>query len=303
MMPVYLQTFEGKEALNVWQIEDGKAIRMGVANAETTRNAVFQAKPGEDIWDLVQHNPHIFPKGRDAFHIATLQPGEYYPRIARPGTSHLSGQNLLSPSTQALKSELAIAKSQLSVLLRQLKRICETIHPTEENMDAYGHDIRNLLILACTEVESHWRAVLVANNYGRERYSTNDYVKLEGPMRLGSYTLSFVEYPWLKPFRPFGLWKVLGVSPTKELPWYDSYNFVKHDRETSFARAKLRHAFEAVAANVILVAGQFGFHDCFRQAEFADSFLFTDFPKWEPAEVYIFPFERENRWTPVHRAM
>ena len=30
-----------------------------------------------------------------------------------------------------------------------------------------GYDIRNLLILACTEVESHWSAVLKANGLSK----------------------------------------------------------------------------------------------------------------------------------------
>ena len=34
------------------------------------------------------------------------------------------------------------------------------MHPVQENFDAFSHEIRNLLILAATEVEAHWKGVL-----------------------------------------------------------------------------------------------------------------------------------------------
>jgi hypothetical protein len=297
-MPIYLHARK-KESLVAWRIENGSAVRLGIAEGSHSPSTCIIAEIGADIWQVLGFHKKIFPNGKEDFHLATLQPGEHYPRIARPTSDHTAGGNLFGPSATKLQKELAIAKSQLSVLLRQLQRICQTIHPSEENMEAFGHDIRNLLILACTEVESHWRAVLTANGYIRDRYSTNDYVKLEQPMKLGFYGLSFVEYPWLPPCRPFAAWGLLG-TPTKELPWYDSYNQVKHDRETSFGRAKLRHVFDAVAANAIMVAAQFGFYETLDQSAFNECFLFTDFPEWKPGDVYIRPeLEPGKAWTEI----
>jgi hypothetical protein len=81
---------------------------------------------------------------------------------------------------------IATARGQLTTFTRQLDRICQTVQPEGQNLDAYGRDIRNLLILTCTEAETHWRNVLVANSSGtpNEHYTTADYVKLREPMKL-----------------------------------------------------------------------------------------------------------------------
>jgi hypothetical protein len=285
-MPFYLQVLPNHELLAAWEIEGKSARRVGVPNAEKTKNAYFEAGPGESIWQAIQRQTDWFANGVNPFHQSPLSPGEFYFRIARPGANQLHGRTLIGPSAQPQKDALAIARSQLLVLIRLLQRICQTVHPSEKTWDAYGHDIRNLLILACTEVESHWRAVLVANGYQSDRYCTNDYVKIEPAMKLRSYGLSFREYPWLPPIRPFGTWG-LTRSPTKELDWYDSYNEVKHDRETSFYRGTLGHAFNAVSASAVMLAAQFGFHDAFERSEFGDALLFCEFPQWQPSDAYI----------------
>ena len=138
----------------------------------------------------------------------------------------------------------------------QLERICETVHPEKPNLKAYGYDIRNLLILACTEVESHWRAVLKANGVSGDYLTTRDYVALANAMRLNEYAISFPDYPWIDPVAPFKNWNA-GKS-TATLPWYDAYNAVKHDRENRFKKATLRFAFDAVSACVIMIVAQFG---------------------------------------------
>ena len=114
-----------------------------------------------------------------------------------------------------------------------------------------------MLIFACTEVESHWRGVLVANGVTRDRFSTNEYVKLSAAMRLDVYAVSFPSYPWLKPVSPFLGWGTSG-KPTEELAWYDAYNAVKHNRENDFVRSTLENAFGAVIACAIIIMVQFG---------------------------------------------
>jgi hypothetical protein len=133
-----------------------------------------------------------------------------------------------------------------------LGRICQTVQPEGKNLDAFGHDIRNLLILACTEAETHWRGVLVANGVTQDRYTTNDYVKLRDPMKLDEYAVTFPNYPWLAAFKPYEGWNT--AKPTCSLGWYDAYNAVKHNRETEFERATLRRVFEAISACVVMMA-------------------------------------------------
>ncbi|MGH1556984.1 hypothetical protein ACRAWD_02635 [Caulobacter segnis] len=115
------------------------------------------------------------------------------------------------------------------------------MQPTTANLGAYGHEIRNLLILAAMEVETHWRGVLVANGFTRDRPWTSDYVKLLVPMRLDQYAVGFRHYPWMDPVRPFGGWSA--DQPTQSLFWYDAYNGVKHNREHEFHRADLASVF------------------------------------------------------------
>lgn len=92
------------------------------------------------------------------------------------------------------------------MLVRQLKNICQVIHPAKTTLFTYGHAIRNLLILAATEVESHWRGILFDNGIIKDKYSTIDYVLLKEELRLDEYSVSFPTYPWLEPLRPFENW-------------------------------------------------------------------------------------------------
>ena len=162
---------------------------------------------------------------------------------------------------------------------------------------------RNLLILACTEVETHWRGVLVANGAAQmsERLITSQYVKLNNAMKLDHYAVAFTNYPWLEPFKPYDGWGSTG-RPTQELPWYDAYNATKHDRENSFSRATLRYVFEAISATAILVVAQYELLESFGQnSELRSIFQFTSFPSWLNSEVYILPSDGlSGEWRPVN---
>jgi hypothetical protein len=170
---------------------------------------------------------------------------------------------------------------------------------TEQTFHAFGHDIRNLLILACTEVETHWRGVLVANGVVKDRYQTQDYVKLRDAMKLDRYAVAFPNYPWLDPLKPYDEWSE--SNPTSSLKWYHAYNAVKHSRETEFERGTLRHVFEAVSACVIMMAAQFGAPGGFANGpELASFFHLSAVPSWPLTELYIFPYDQPTGgWSPV----
>jgi hypothetical protein len=108
------------------------------------------------------------------------------------------------------------------------------------------------------EVESVWAAVLKENGYVSNRnLTTNDYVKLLGPMLLDSYELSLKAYPRFPTFTPFEGWSA--SNPTGSLAWYDAYNKTKHDREENLKLATLRNAVQSVGAAVVMFHAQFGF--------------------------------------------
>jgi hypothetical protein len=172
-----------------------------------------------------------------------------------------------------------MGRGQLAALVDQLERIFRVVHPTPANFQVFGHEIRNLLILASTEVEAHSKGILKAN--GAESTSTNDYVKLLSAMKLDEYAIFLSLSPWLEPIKPFGGWDC--SSPTKSLPWYDAYNAVKHDRESSFERATLINAIQAVCAIAVLLVAQFGKRGLWGYLEL------REVPKWSGSEIYPLP--------------
>jgi len=163
-MSYYLRIPPTGEYLELWKIELDLAVQIGVTNPERGAGTYFKADPGETIWEAIRRQtPWFEPDGENPFHRAGLQPGQYYPRIARPINFRRHDVPGFSPGAYDEVDLMAIARSQLTVLTRQLDRICQTVHPTMQTFETFGHDIRNLLILACTEVEAHWRGVLAAN--------------------------------------------------------------------------------------------------------------------------------------------
>ncbi len=291
-MSYYLRVFQTLNGQNtqVWKIENDTAVRVDVSNAENGPGSFFKANPDETIWEaLRRQTPWFEPDGKSPFHQLNLQPGEYYRRMARPIDHHPAQRLGWNPGIHGEANFIAIADGQLTALARQLDRICQTIQPEESTFDTFGHDIRNLLILACTEVESHWRGVLVANDVRKKHFKTSDYVILREAMRLNEYAVGFASYPWLVPFKPFEGWTT--DSPTKTLRWYDAYNSVKHNRELEFTRATLRHAFEAVTACAVMMAAQFGQHvNGGWRSELQSFFLFSGVPIWPFSDVYISPY-------------
>jgi len=290
-MSYYLRRGSTGNYFEPWKIEADVAVNVGVWNPEQGAGTYFRAAPGETIWEAIQRQtPWFMPDGQNPFHKTELRPGEYYPRIARPVNFRPDSRPGMSPGARQEVDAMAIARSQLTVLTRQLDRICQTVHPTVQTFETFGHDIRNLLILACTEVEAHWCGVLTANGAKKERFTTNDYVRLRGAMKLDEYVVIFPSYPWLDAIEPYKGWGSTG-KPTQELTWYDSYNAVKHNRGAKFERATLRHVFEAISAAVIMMAAQFGEDGIGARSEVQSFFKFSTFPDWAPSDLYIEPCE------------
>jgi hypothetical protein len=279
-----------------WKINDVEAYRLGIINP-----TVFRSTETETIWDVLRTQTGWFgPNGENPFHKTRLQPGAFYPRMARPPDLHPHESAGSSPSVIFEKNYMAMARGQLTVLIRQLNGICQTVHPIAKTFDTFGHDIRNLLILACTEVETHCRGVLVTNGVNKEVYNSNDYVLLRDAMRLEDYAIDFPAYPWLQPIKPFEGWGRTG-KPSRDLKWYAAYNAVKHNREHEFEQATLGHAFEAVTAAAIMIVAQFGHpFGLGPRTELQDFFHLAALPAWPLSEVYIHSYgEGRGAWEAV----
>jgi hypothetical protein len=267
----------------VWLFDGRAATRIGVTNPESGAGTFFKAEPGEDFLDCIgRQTAWLSPDATEGgFHSMTLGPSEYYPRIARP-IAIANASQLWSPSLETEKAFIASARGQLTLLARKLETICQTVQPSEETLEVYGHEIRNLLILAATEAEMHWRGIFIANGSQMRRLNSNEYVRLIEPLKLLDYTVAFHDFPDLEPIQPFAGWTK--VEPTKSLGWYDAYHGVKHNREAEFERGTLRRAFEAVSACICLLVAQFG--PIALNAELS-SLIGLTVPDWPIGEMYI----------------
>jgi hypothetical protein len=278
----------------VWLFDGQAATRIGVTNPEGGAGTYFRAEPGEDFWDCIRRqtawlNPEA-TEGR--FHSMNLGPAEYYPRIGRPNALGIRDQ-LWSPSLKSEEVYIRRARRQLTLLAHKLEIICQTVDPAEKTLDVYGHEIRNLLILAATEAEMHWRGILVANGSLAQRLNSNEYVKLVEPLKLLDYAVTFQDFPELQPIQPFAGWSK--VDPTKSLAWYDAYHGVKHNRDTEFQRGTLRHAFEAVSACIALLVAQFG--PVSLNTELSTLIGLT-VPDWPIGEMYL-PEVTTDKYSPI----
>ncbi|OBU29070.1 hypothetical protein C0Z01_11360 [Photobacterium kishitanii] len=151
--------------------------------------------------------------------------------------------------------ELRRAKSDLKILIDKLHEILLFVEPDTNGLQAYGHKIRELLILACTEVESSWISYFRLAGQGSGRLSTNDYVKLNEKLRLFEYQVSFKNHPFNIQMKPFDCWDA--KNPTKSLAWYDAYNKTKHNKAESFSCATLDSCFHAIAANIVMFCARY----------------------------------------------
>jgi hypothetical protein len=194
-------------------------------------------------------------------------PGMYFPRVYR-GPEH-------PPIDRGARTATMRAARSLFARLREIFQVVE---PTADHHKVYGHDLRQLLILACTEVESSWRAILTANGYPGERWTTMDYVKLLEPMKLDSYALTLATHPEYGVLTPFEGWDV--NDPTRSLRWYDAYNATKHNREAELNRATLRAVIHALAAVHVMTVAQFGFDEVERSDFHPDEFNFERSWRW-----------------------
>lgn len=192
--------------------------------------------------------------GADQIRQATNQAGRTVAGVWRPAL------NYQEESLQALaasESEQRAAEQALRLLVERLDELFLYIEPDSDGLKAYSHKTRELLILACTEVENTWKHYMrtagVTPTAGD--FSTKDYVRLLGPLYLPEYEVSLKPYAAVPATRPFLGWDA--AAPTKSLPWYDAYNKTKHDRTTHFPDATLRNCIVAIAANLVLFCVRF----------------------------------------------
>ena len=205
-------------------------------------------------------------------------PGLFFSRISRGNFQF----NYVGDSYyQEIRAYQAIQDSLDSLLY--------VVEPSVTNFESYGHKIRELLILACTEVEYLLLRLLIENGYPQKKtYNTTDYIQCLPILKLNEYKVVLGQYPNLKIFQPFENWN--NQSPTQTLEWYDAYNSVKHNRGGSLKNANFKNLLDAIAAIHILLEAQYGknvFHKWTQYKEAKSIFESVSRPEWNPAEISV----------------
>lgn len=180
-------------------------------------------------------------------------PGGYYPRSIRDKI-HLNGVIHSQPINEI---ETLNEIRSLSSIATGLMKAFDYVEPESANLNTYGNKLRELLILACTEVEYLWIKYLQANSYPTQNsYATRDYVKCLPHLKLDDYEVQLTLFPSLGSFRPFLGWN--SQQPTQSIGWYHAYNSVKHNRGANMSMATLEAVINSIAAISILLKAQHG---------------------------------------------
>lgn len=243
----------------------------------------------------------------------TVKPGNFYPRIYRPFLINNEGLiNLNSNNYRIQKLEeialnttnyypydtklIVFGLNQLAILTDMLIEILNTVHPSNKTLKTYGHEIKNLIVLSCIEVEAQLKGIFKANEVtsnGNYNYNTYDYIKLKEVMQLHRFSVRLPLYTDLKTFSPFKTWNK-DIGPTKSLKWYASYNAVKHNSETEFHQATLGNAILALSAVAILLKAQYGTEIPFWKEEIGSYYDVIDNTKWSIEDRILPPFEGDE---------
>lgn len=184
-----------------------------------------------------------------------LEVGQTIAGVWRPGILTVEDIRTGLQSTESAEHH---ALQAVRLLLERLDDLFLYIEPTPGSVATFSHKTRELLILACTEVENAWARYLADADVrpsSRSRFTTNDYVRLHQRLYLAEYRLTLKAHPSVPASQPFQGWD--HANPTQSLPWYHAYNQTKHDRQVHFDKATLRHCIDAVSASLILFATRF----------------------------------------------
>lgn len=162
------------------------------------------------------------------------------------------------------------SKRNLSILIQKLQEILLFVEPTHECLNTYSHKIKELLILACTELENSFKFYEFGNNQ-----RTSDYVNLLNFVDLSKYKISLVGYVNSFKVCPFENWS--SKDPTKSLPWYDAYTKLKHNSDKHFALATLNNCINAIVANIVMFVVRYSVRYLYTDNDLFSNLISTSF--------------------------
>ena len=180
---------------------------------------------------------------------------------------------------------------QIEIILDDLDSIFKVVSPHKNQDSVYGHSIRNIIILACTELDSRMHHILT-NNAVRpigKYFQMKDYYKLKNALRLDEYSLSFYRYGDLDVYYPFSEWE-----KNSELSWYNAYNNVKHNREDKFPDANLKNAINAIMALCIIAIAQYGYRNDLWNERIGKIIRVEKEPLWDLKDFYLMRPDKQD---------
>ena len=258
----------------------------------------------DDIYDFIEYKKDLLSQVglcypyEPVVSYPKLNIGEYYPNIYRPEfSSKLQQNHFINDGAPMLHEyddpyifnheEYSDYVVQLDIILNELNEVFKVVAPSKENYKSYGNSIRNIIVLASTEIDSMMHNVLVRNGYCKDNdYTTmNDYRLLNEAMKLNEYSLSFADYNHLGEFTPFQEWSSKGGS----LSWYNAYNHIKHRRHENFHEATLENAINSVMGFAAVLVAQYGRENSLWKRKIANNLLIKKRPHWKLEDYYI-PF-------------
>lgn len=190
------------------------------------------------------------------------------------------------------------AARNASLLFSSFGDIFSFVEPSTDNYPTYSLRLRELLILACTEIEANFIGVLKANSVRptRKNWSTVDYVKLVEVLKLKSWSVVLKFRSDVGSTHPYESWS--NDMPTKTLPWFEAYNAVKHDAIHSLPQASFKHVYEAMSALYILHLAQWG-PNVFENLQLPTPFVYVEFPEFDVNEIPVLAAGENSKYIPL----
>ena len=179
-----------------------------------------------------------------------------YFRIYRPGLKHNAFNNPTSGYEHDAMFLCEVERKSMIMTARLIiddfERLFEYVEPHSSNEKVFSHRIYELLLRTCTEVESCCKGILVAN--GHVARNMNDYKKIEQASHLSGYTVQYSNWLPMAYFaQPYASW-----ATGAQLPWYEAYNDVKHNRSQNFHLANLKNLLDAISGLLCIIYSQIG---------------------------------------------
>jgi len=224
---------DGKESLIAYTNAKGQNVFLKTRSADFSPKIIDKliTHPTYGIEDVITKGYKYTIECKKQMHVGVKHKHIWKPLIRGNITAEL----------QIVRCEVYRAKRDLAILIQKLQEVLLYIEPSEAGLQTYSHKLRELLILACTDLECSLKHYKLGENK-----NMSDYCKILTLIDLSNYSVILNGYSMFYKTSPFEGWQ------TEKLTWYQAYNDTKHNRNNAFNRATLDNCLKAVCANIVM---------------------------------------------------